>query len=218
MESYQAERERMVKHQIEGRGIKNNRVIEAMRSVPRHLFLPKDSWPYAYGDSPVRIGRGQTISQPYIVALMTELLEVDEMHRVLDVGTGSGYQAAILGELAAEVHTIERHPELADTAQQHLVDLGYQNIHVHVGDGTLGYPAAAPYDRIIAAASAPKVPDPLLQQLADGGRLVLPVGSRFSQHLEVWTRQGEKFKKSNSIPVVFVPLIGEAGWDGDDPD
>ena len=208
----------MVKNQIEARGITDQKTLAAMRKVPRHLFVSEALMDQAYADHPLPIGEQQTISQPYIVAHMTEALQLKPDDRVLEVGTGSGYQAASLGELAAEVHTIERHPELADTAQQHLVDLGYQNIHVHVGDGTLGYPAAAPYDRIIAAASAPKVPDPLLQQLADGGRLVLPVGSRFSQHLEVWTRQGEKFKKSNSIPVVFVPLIGEAGWDGDDPD
>lgn len=213
MESYRAERERMVKYQIEGRGIKDKRVLQAMRSVPRHLFLPQESWSYAYGDSPVRIGSGQTISQPYIVALMTELLDVHKGHRVLDVGTGSGYQAAILGELAAEVHSIERHPDLAESAETHLSDLGYDNCHGHVGDGSLGFPPAAPYDRIVVAASAPKVPDPLLSQLAEGGRLVIPVGRRFSQHLEVWDRQGENFKKSNRIPVVFVPLIGEAGWD-----
>jgi protein-L-isoaspartate(D-aspartate) O-methyltransferase len=203
----------MVDRQIKGRGVKDERVLEAMRTVPRHLFLPQADWPYAYRDSPVRIGSGQTISQPYIVALMTELLEVGMQHKVLDVGTGSGYQAAVLSVLASKVYSIERHAELAKTAQKNLLELGYDNVYVHVGDGTLGYPPAAPYDRIIVAASAPHVPDPLLDQLVEGGRLVIPVGSRFSQHLEVWDRQGEKFKKSNSIPVVFVPLIGEAGWE-----
>ncbi len=213
MEDYRNERERMVKYQIKARGIKDKRVISSMRSVPRHLFLPTEARKYAYGDSPVRIGSGQTISQPYIVALMTELLRVEKTHRVLDVGTGSGYQAAILGVLAAEVYSIERHPELAKTAEKTLSDLGYNNVYVYVGDGTLGYLPASPYDRIIVAASAPEVPYPLLDQLADDGRLVLPVGSRFSQHLEIWDRQGEKFRKSNSIPVVFVPLIGDAGWE-----
>ena len=214
MEDYRDEREQMVKHQIKARGIKDVRVLDAMRSVPRHLFLPSEARKYAYGDSPIRIGSGQTISQPYIVALMTELLDVHEGHRVLDVGTGSGYQAAILGELAAEVHSIERHHELAESAEENLSDLGYDNVHVHVGDGTKGYLPVSPYDRIVVAASAPKVPDPLLNQLAEGGRSVLPVGTRFSQHLEIWDREGEKFKKSNSIPVVFVPLIGDEGWDG----
>ena len=213
MDDYLDERKQMVKNQIKARGIKDKRVLGAMKTVPRHLFLPPEARKYAYGDSPIRIGSGQTISQPYIVALMTELLDVREDHRVLDVGTGSGYQAAILSELAEEVHSIERHPELAETAAERLSDLGYDNVHVHIGDGTMGYSQAAPYDRIIVAASAPKVPEPLLNQLSEGGRLVLPVGSRFSQHLEIWDKAGEEFKKSHSIPVVFVPLIGDEGWE-----
>lgn len=214
METYQTERDRMVEYQITSRGIKDPRVISAMRKVPRHLFLPKESWPYAYVDSPVRIGCGQTISQPYIVALMTELLKVEPEHRVLDIGTGSGYQAAILGELAAEVHSIERHPDLAHLAEERLQALGYENVNVHIGDGTQGYPPHAPYDRIIVAAAAPSVPDDLLNQLAEGGRLVIPVGKRFSQQLEVWDRKGKKYKKSTDIPVIFVPLIGSGGWEG----
>jgi protein-L-isoaspartate(D-aspartate) O-methyltransferase len=214
MEAYQTERDRMVEYQIASRGIKDPKVISAMRKVPRHLFLPKESWPYAYVDSPVRIGCGQTISQPYIVALMTELLEVEQDHRVLDIGTGSGYQAAILGELTKEVHSIERHPDLANLAEQRLQALGYENVSVHIGDGTQGFPPRAPYDRIIVAAAAPSVPDALLDQLNEGGRLVIPVGKRFSQQLEVWDRRGEKFKKSTNIPVIFVPLIGSGGWEG----
>ena len=214
MEAYQTERERMVEYQISSRGIKDPRVISAMRKVPRHLFLPKESWPYAYVDSPVRIGCGQTISQPYIVALMTELLIVEPDHHVLDIGTGSGYQAAILGELVAEVHTIERHADLAHLADARLWDLGYENVSVHIGDGTQGYPPRAPYDRIIVAAAAPSVPDALLEQLSVGGRLVIPVGKRFSQQLEIWDRKGEKFNKSTNIPVIFVPLIGAGGWKG----
>jgi len=212
MEAYQAERERMVTYQIKGRGIEDERVLDAMRKVPRHLFLPREAWDYAYADSPVRIGSGQTISQPYIVALMTELLKVESHHKVLDVGTGSGYQAAILGELAREVHTIERHPELAASAEDRLKSLGYDNIMVHTGDGTQGYPPNEPYDRIVVAAAAPSAPQPLLDQLADGGRLVIPVGSRFSQRLEVWDQSGEEYKKKSNIPVVFVPLVGKNGW------
>lgn len=213
MDSYEAEREQMVTYQIAGKGVKDERVLDAMRKVPRHRFVSKDARPYAYADSPIRIGSGQTISQPYIVALMTELLAVEPDHRVLDVGTGSGYQAAILGEMAAEVHSIERHPELADSARETLEELGYENIQVHVGDGTEGYQPAAPYDRIVVAAAGPSTPQPLLDQLAPGGRLVIPVGPRYSQRLEVWERKGDQFEKSTSIPVVFVPLIGKEGWE-----
>jgi len=213
MAAYQAEREKMVRNQIAKRGIKDERVLSAMKSVPRHKFMPHPARNVAYEDSPVRIGSGQTISQPYIVALMTELLDVKPDHRVLDVGTGSGYQAAILGELAAEVHSIERHPDLAGKAETRLAALGYDNVSVHVGDGTQGYEPFAPYDRILVAAAAPSVPDPLFQQLAQGGRLVIPVGSRYSQHLEVWDREEDNFHRSTSIPVVFVPLIGEEGWE-----
>lgn len=213
MDPYQSERERMVENQIASKGVKDEKVLAAMRKVPRHRFVTEEARPYAYVDSPVRIGKGQTISQPYIVALMTELLGVQPEHRVLDVGTGSGYQAAILGELAAEVHSIERHPELAEAAREALDGLGYENIQVHVGDGTEGYAPAASYDRIIVAAAAPSVPQALLDQLADGGRLVIPVGPRYSQRLEVWERNDEQFKQSSNIPVVFVPLIGKQGWE-----
>ena len=214
MDPYKAERERMVEYQIANKGVKDEKVLAAMRKVPRHRFVPEDARSYAYADSPMRIGKGQTISQPYIVALMTELLGVAPEYRVLDVGTGSGYQAAILGELAAEVHSIERHPELAEVARGVLEALGYGNIQVHVGDGTEGYAPAAPYDRIIVAAAAPSVPQALLDQLADEGRLVIPVGPRFSQRLEVWERKGEQYTQSSNIPVIFVPLIGKQGWEG----
>jgi len=212
MDPYQAERERMVEFQIAARGIKDQNVLAAMRSVPRHLFLPKDARGLAYGDYPVRIGNNQTISQPYIVALMTSLLEVKPEHKVLDVGTGSGYQAAILAELAAEVYTIERFPGLAESAEALLEDLGYQNIHVAIGDGTLGYTPAVPYDRIVVTAAAPRVPQALLKQLAEDGRMVIPVGSRYMQHLEIWQRKEDKFHKNAGISVVFVPLVGEEGW------
>jgi len=212
MENYRAERERMVETQIARRGIRDERILSVMRSVPRHLFVPSDARDYAYTDGPIRIGSGQTISQPYIVALMTELLDVQSHHKVLDVGTGSGYQAVILAELAAEVHTIERHPELAESAEKRLASLGYENVRVHTGDGTQGYAPCAPYDRILVAAAAPAVPRPLLDQLTDGGRLVIPVGSRFSQRLEVWERVGDDFQKESDIGVVFVPLVGKDGW------
>ena len=215
MTSYQDERERMVETQIARRGIRDERVLSAMRSVKRHLFIDEEAWPWAYADGPLRISCGQTISQPFIVALMTDLLKIEPDHCVLDVGTGSGYQAAVLGELGAEVHTIERHADLAKTAEEKLGDLGYQNISVHIGDGTQGLEAFAPFDRILVAAAAPSVPDPLLDQLAEGGRLVIPVGSRFSQVLEVWSRTGKKFQKKSNIPVVFVPLIGKDGWRGE---
>ncbi|MCB2209319.1 protein-L-isoaspartate(D-aspartate) O-methyltransferase [bacterium] len=207
-----ARREKMVKEQIAGRGISDPRVLATMRSVPRHRFLPPEAQAVAYDDSPIRIGEGQTISQPYIVALMTELLNVGVEDKVLDVGTGSGYQAAILGQLAEEVHSIERFPSLAETATKRLADLGYENIHVHTGDGSLGYPPHAPYDRIIVGAAAPSVPPALKAQLADRGRLVIPVGSRRSQHLEVWDREGDDLRRTDNISVVFVPLIGEEGW------
>jgi protein-L-isoaspartate(D-aspartate) O-methyltransferase len=212
MENYSEMRKNMVQRQIANRGVRDERILEAMASVPRHLFVPEDSRSFAYADRPLPIPSGQTISQPYIVALMTSHLGPQKEHRVLEVGTGSGYQAAVLAELAAVVHTIERHPKLAREAQERLQTLGYDHVHVHVGDGSQGYPPAAPYDRILVAAAAPLVPQPLLDQLAQGGRLVVPVGSRGSQRLEVWERDGDDFTQEPSIPVVFVPLIGEAGW------
>ncbi len=213
MVSFQVEREKMVSDQIEGRGIPDERLLNAMRKVPRHLFVPEEAQEFAYRDSPVRIGSGQTISQPYIVALMTSLLEVKGGQKVLDVGTGSGYQAAILAEMGAKVHTIERHPELARQAEALFQSLGYDSIRVHVDDGSQGLEAFAPYDRILVAAAGPKVPEPLLKQLADGGKLVIPVGKRSSQTLEVWKKVGEDYQRRGDIPVVFVPLVGEHGWE-----
>jgi len=213
MTSFRAERELMVTNQIAARGISDEKVLEAMRKVPRHLFVPEEAHRYAYSDSPVRIGSGQTISQPYIVALMTALLQVESQHRVLDVGTGSGYQAAILAEIASQVYSVERHAALAEEAEGRLQALGYDNVSVHVGDGTRGLAEYAPFDRIVVAAAAPKVPKALVEQLAEGGRLVIPVGERFSQHLEVWERSGGELNKHSGIPVVFVPLVGENGWD-----
>jgi protein-L-isoaspartate(D-aspartate) O-methyltransferase len=205
----------MVTEQIARRGVRDPRVLAAMRQVPRHEFLPEDARPYAYVDSALRISNGQTISQPYIVALMSELLDVRPEDKVLDVGTGSGYQTAILAVLAREVDTIERIPALAEAAGETLTALGYDNVRVHLGDGSLGCPEAAPYDRIMVAAAAPEVPPALFDQLVDGGRLVIPVGSRTLQHLEIWDVERGEFKQAKSIPVVFVPLIGAGGWKSD---
>jgi protein-L-isoaspartate(D-aspartate) O-methyltransferase len=205
-------RERMVRDQILARGIRSIQVLEAMRAVPRHLFVPPDELAVAYADGPLPIGHWQTISQPYIVALMTELLELNPAYRVLEVGTGSGYQTAILSRLAGEVHSVELLPDLAEQARGRLGGLGCTNVSVHTGDGSQGWPEAAPYDRILVTACAPQVPQPLLDQLADPGRLVLPVGARDSQRLEVWTRRGMNFNHQTHIAVAFVPLRGEHGW------
>jgi protein-L-isoaspartate(D-aspartate) O-methyltransferase len=211
-EEYRAERKRMVAEQIAQRGILDPRLLAVMESVPRHRFVPPDELAYAYADGPLPIGHGQTISQPYIVALMTDLLQLSASERVLEIGSGSGYQAAVLAGLAAEVHTVEVIPELARGAQEILNGPGYSNVHVHCADGSLGWPEAAPYDGILVAAAAPEVPPPLLEQLAEGGRLVLPVGERGFQQLEVWERKGGQFACEKNIAVAFVPLRGEHGW------
>ena len=202
----------MVKYQIEARGIRDPRVLDAMREIPRHLFVPESYREAAYRDSPLPIGGGQTISQPYIVALMTELLELGIVDRVLEIGTGSGYQAAILSMLAAEVITVERLPEVADFARKNLGRLGIKNVDVIVGDGTLGYQGRAPYQGIIITACAPKVPDPLVDQLAEGGRLVAPVGSRDFQELTKIVRHERSVERFTYGGVAFVPLIGAFGW------
>jgi protein-L-isoaspartate(D-aspartate) O-methyltransferase len=209
---YAVDRERMVRDQIEARGVSDRRVLAAMRAVPRHLFVPAYQRDAAYRDTPLAIGQGQTISQPYIVALMTELLELAGDERVLEIGTGSGYQAAILGWLAAEVVTIERFSSLAQEARDRLAALGCSNVRVEVGDGSRGWPEGAPYDAIVVTAASPGVPDPLPDQLADGGRLVVPVGPRWTQHLVRVRREGGAFKRETLIGVAFVPLIGEHGW------
>jgi protein-L-isoaspartate(D-aspartate) O-methyltransferase len=214
--AYQNERNRMVEDQLVWRGIHDLRVLEAMRSVPRHCFVPKDYQEMAYSDGPLPIGTGQTISQPYIVAFMSEAVGLTGSERVLEVGTGSGYQAAILACLAKEVHTIERHTALAGIARQALEELDYQNITVHLGDGSQGLPEFAPYQAIVVTASAPKVPKPLLEQLDEGGRLILPVGDRWGgQSLQLWERHRENFEHETILAVAFVPLRGEYGWKED---
>jgi protein-L-isoaspartate(D-aspartate) O-methyltransferase len=209
---FQTERERMVVEQFIRRDIRDERVLSAMRRVPRHRFVPDEHRHLAYSDCPLPIGQSQTISQPYIVALMTQMLGLEGDECVLEIGTGSGYQAAVLSLVAREVHTVERLETLAARAQKCLNDLDIKNIFVHVGDGTRGWPEYAPYDAIIATAAAPHVPQPLLDQLADGGRLVIPVGSRAGQILERWLREGEEFEKEQTVPVAFVPLLGDFGW------
>jgi protein-L-isoaspartate(D-aspartate) O-methyltransferase len=210
---YDKEREHMVKSQLAGRGIKDRRVLEAMRQVPRHLFIPEGMRNLAYCDGPLPIGHGQTISQPYIVALMTELLKLEGQERVLEVGTGSGYQAAILSRLASQVYSVERHAALAQQAEKLLSQLGYANIVVRVGNGTLGWPEHSPYEAIIVTAAAPDVPRPLTDQLADGGRLVAPVGSQWSQVLVKVRRQGDLLIRERRTAVAFVPLVGKYGWE-----
>lgn len=212
-DDFEEQRDAMVREQIARRGIRDERLLEAMRTIPRHLFLTGGQQHWAYADGAQRIGRGQTISQPYIVALMTEALKLQEDETVLEIGTGSGYQAAILGCLAKEVHTVERHPELAEKARLLLEKQGFSNVHVHVGDGSLGLPEFAPYQGILVTAAAPNVPESLLHQLDESARLVIPVGQKYSQVLQMWQRQGGKYKHETITAVSFVPLIGDEGWE-----
>ena len=199
----------MVTRQLAGRDIRDERVLDAMRQVPRHLFIPKNRRGAAYEDHPVPIGLKQTISQPYIVAYMTQILELKETDRVLEIGTGSGYQAAILGELVRDVYTIEILPELGQRSSRVLTRLGYKNIHVRVGDGYKGWPEKAPFDAIIVTAAPPRLPQPLVDQLKVGGRMIIPVGND-SQELVFIRRTENGLKKENVLPVAFVPMTGEA--------
>lgn len=212
MDVYESDRKEMTRRQIAARGLRDPRLLAAFESVPRHLFVPEEYRQRSYADGPLPIGYGQTISQPYIVALMTHLLELTGRERVLEVGTGSGYQAAILSRLAAEVHTMEIVPELFAQAERTLSELGCANVHCHLADGSLGWTAAAPYDGILVTAAAPSAPRALLDQLAEGGRLVLPVGGLGYQELEIWRKENEEFKRKSSLGVAFVPLRGEYGW------
>ncbi|MCX8034479.1 MAG: protein-L-isoaspartate(D-aspartate) O-methyltransferase [Thermodesulfovibrio sp.] len=212
MDKYKKLREWMVETQIVERGIRDERVIEVMKKVPRHLFVPEDIMDDAYDDRALPIGHGQTISQPYIVALMTELLELKGNEKVLEIGTGSGYQAAVLAEIVSEVHTIERIQPLAEEAKKKFEKLGYKNIKVYVKDGTEGLPEEAPFDRIIITAATPDIPEPLQLQLREGGIIVAPVGKRYSQYMLKAEKKGDKLEKHYLIPVAFVPLIGKYGW------
>ena len=211
---YTFERQRMVDEQIRARDIRDPRILQAMATVPRHLFVPPEFRHQAYADGPLPIGYDQTISQPYIVALMTLMLLLEGSERVLEIGTGSGYQAAVLAYLAAEVHTIERHGPLAKRAAGILHQLNLDNVRVHTGDGSLGLPEFMPYQAILVTAAAPDVNQTLLDQLAPGGRLVIPVGGVNGQFLERWQRTGETFDQEVLVPVAFVPLRGRLGWRG----
>jgi protein-L-isoaspartate(D-aspartate) O-methyltransferase len=202
----------MVREQLERRGIVDRRVLDAMSRIPREAFVDERDRGRAYEDMPLRIGFGQTISQPYMVALICQEADVREGHRVLDIGTGSGYQAAVLAELGAEVHTIERITELAERARENLREAGYDGVTVHIGDGTLGLPEEAPFNAIVVAAAAPDVPMSLYEQLVPGGRLVVPVGGPAGQRLEVVVRSPEGPAVRRSVPCRFVPLLGEEGY------
>jgi len=213
---YERVRVEMVERQIASRGVSDTRILDAMRRVPRHAFVPPESVEHAYEDHAMPIGQGQTISQPYMAAVMTQLLKLEPSDRVLEIGTGSGYQTAILSLLAREVITVERVSFLAESARRRLQTLGYKNITVVVGDGTLGCPEHAPYNAIIVTAGAPAVPLALKTQLAPNGRLVCPVGPRNLQHLAVIERTETGFQETTGIGCIFVPLIGEDGWKNSD--
>jgi len=205
-------RKLMVDEQIVRRGVKDKRVIRAMLKVPRHLFVPEEFIEEAYNDYPLPIGEGQTISQPYMVAIMTEALELTEKDRVLEIGTGSGYQTAILAEIAREVFTIEYEPKLAYKAFIRLKAMKYDNFHLKVGNGSLGWKEFAPFEKILVTAAAPEIPPPYKEQLADGGVIVIPVGHRFAQVLIKARKDGEVFEKEEILDCAFVPLRGKYGF------
>lgn len=205
-------RKAMVEEQLIPRGISDARVLDAFRKVPRDKFVPEDYKDSAYNDYPLPIGNGQTISQPYIVALMTECLNPKEDDKILEIGTGSGYQMAILAEIAKEVYSVERFEELADRSGKVLDFLGYKNYKIKVGDGTLGWEEHSPYDGILVTAAAPRIPGSLTQQLKDGGRLVIPIGGPFGQALTIVEKKGASIKTKEVCGCVFVPLVGKEGW------
>jgi protein-L-isoaspartate(D-aspartate) O-methyltransferase len=210
---WKQQREQMVEEDIAGRGVKDPRVLDAMRRVPRHVFVDKTYYPQAYNDYPLPIGNGQTISQPYMVASMTELLELKEQDSVLEIGTGSGYQTAVLALLCARVYTVERISGLSAQAHQRLDELGFRNITYMVGDGSLGWPQFAPYKGIIVTAGAPDIPIPLIDQLADRGRLVIPVGGEYFQVLNVVKKHKGAVVRKEMYGCTFVPLVGKESWE-----
>jgi len=214
-DSFSQAREDMVREQLESRGIRDPRVLDAMRRVPREHFLSgsaAQSPGHVYADGALPVGRGQTLSQPFMVAGMTEALEAEPHHRILEIGTGTGYQTAILAEIVDQVWTVEVDEVLAEGARERLADLGYDNVHYQVGDGSLGWPDGAPYDGIIVTAGAPSLPPPLVAQLAPHGRMVIPVGPRHLQELLlVWKEDGE-VRTRTLLECRFVPLVGEEGW------
>lgn len=211
--AYKGQRIQMVASQIMRRGVCDPRLLDVLRLVPRHCFVSQDQADLAYEDYPLPIGEGQTISQPYIVALMTNLLALKESDIVLEIGTGSGYQAAVLSLMSKRVFSIERHAVLASRARDLFGQLGYNNIIIQEGDGTLGLAEQAPFQGILVTAAAPRPPEPLFAQLAEGGRLVIPVGGSYHQDLQLWQRkEHNNFTCSSILPVAFVPLLGEHGW------
>lgn len=210
-DEYYSDRVKMVNSQIKARGVKNKLVLDAMIKVPRHLFVPPNSQHQAYDDYPIAIGEGQTISQPYIVGFMTEVLEPDSTYRVLEIGTGSGYQATILGELCDSVFTIEIFKSLGNSASRIIKELGYQNIHVKVDDGYKGWPDKAPFDAIIVTCSPTHIPEPLKEQLKEGGKMIIPVGHTYQQELVLLKKEKGILKRKKVLPVRFVPMINEHG-------
>lgn len=215
-ESFEYLRQKMVAEQLLGRDIKDKKVLDAFKKIPRHNFVDPVMYKDAYGDFPLSIGKGQTISQPYIVALMVQLLDLVKTDKVLEIGTGSAYETAILAELAGEVFSIERIDALAVKAEEVLKDLGCKNVHTKIGDGTLGWQEFAPFDKIIVTASSQDIPEPLLNQLSEGGKLTIPVGSRFTQRLLVLEKDKEgRIFERDVCGCVFVPLIGKYGYAGE---
>jgi protein-L-isoaspartate(D-aspartate) O-methyltransferase len=213
---YRIKRDRMVRFLEQTRGVRDQRVLQAMREVPRHLFVRKHLWSQAYGDHALPIGEGQTISQPYVVARMSEILEIDSEHSVLEIGTGTGYQTAILAKLARRVYSLERIPELARKAIERMRELGFENVKIQAFDGTIGWSDVAPFDRIMITAGAPHPPKALLEQLAVGGRLLVPEGGRDTQRLVLYAKDQEgRVRSQKGEYVVFVPLIGRDGWEED---
>ena len=209
---YAALRKRMVEEQLIPRGISDKRVLETFHNTKRHKFVPGESQSSSYGDFPIPVGEGQTISQPYMVALMTECLGLKGNEKILEIGTGSGYQTAVLAQLGREVYTIERFETLSKKAQNTLELEGYRNIFFKIGDGTLGWPEYAPYDRIMVTAAGRNLPLPLIEQLEDGGKIVIPLGESFSQMLTLIEKNGSELKAKNICSCVFVPLVGKFGW------
>lgn len=212
MDPYADARMKMVEDQLVSRGITNQKVLEAMRKIQRHLFVNEKERDRAYDDTPLTIPCSQTISQPYMVALMTELIEPDKTKTVLEIGTGSGYQTAILAETCKQVYSIERHQELAEQANDVLIKLRYQNVAIKTDDGTVGWKEKAPFDAIIVTAGAPEVPDILVEQLKDQGKMVIPVGTHYRQNLELVQKRGDSYIKKTICGCIFVPLIGRGGW------
>lgn len=209
---FEAERRTMVETQLRRRGIRDERVLDAMLRTPRHEFVPAEHIERAYQDRPLPIGNAETISQPYIVAAMTEAADVKPGDKVFEAGTGSGYQTAILAALGAKVYTLERNPRLADAARARLARLGYESVEVLCGDASLGYPPGAPYEAILVTAASPSIPAALIEQLAEGGRLVIPVGNRQSQRLELVIKTTEGISRQTLETCQFVPLVGKYGW------